>query len=177
MDNNYNIFLEEYVFRGYQADYANFMSKDEIDSDSKTKIYRTTIELFMAATVMGCYNNKRIKKAKGDQTRKIFQEAFKNHDSDLRFIYQLVMLSNSSILQSEERINAAFRNLNEENYWNMLEEYMLGGLEILYMHFSNQDTNKASKDDFDDYFDRLFALVAEYKEIDEKKDIDDEVFE
>ena len=177
MDINYDIFLEEYAFRGYQADYANSLSKNEIDVESKTKIYRTTIELFMAAAVIGCYNNKRIKKAKGDQTRKIFQDAFRNHDRELRFIYQLVMLSNSNMVNSDDRINAAFRNLNDEKNWNLFEEYMLGGLEILYNHFFPKSENKISKDDFDDYFDRLFALIIEFKEIEETEDKSDDFFE
>lgn len=177
MDKNYNLFLDEYSFKGYQADYANSLSNYEIDSASKTKIYRTTIELFMAATLIGCYNNKRIKKTNGEQTRKIFQSAFKNHDNDLKFIYQLVMLSNAEKSQSDERIDAAFRNLNEEKNWNLLEEYMLGGIEILYMHFFSKNDNRISKDDFDDYFDKLFALINEFKEITIKGDNSDEIFE
>lgn len=177
MNKNYNLFMDEYAYRGYQADYAKKLSENEIDTESKTKIYRTTVELFMAAVLIGCYNNKKIEKAKGEQTRKIFQQAFQNHDRDLRFIYRLVMLSNVEIADSEERISAAFKNLNEEKYWNLFEQYMLGGLEILHSHFFGGTENKTSKEDFDDYFEKLFALLIEFKETTLKNNEDEKLFE
>ena len=163
-----NMFLKDYLFKGKQREQSVALSDFIIDANSNSQIFDSTVELFMAAALVGCYYDKRVKPDKGE-TRKIFSEQLSSRYNDLMFIYKLVMLSNKSVEKSTDRINKAFRELDDKENWDLFEEYVLGGLEVLYNNFF-PDSDSQAKSNYDDYFDRLYAILTEFKENDLKED-------
>ena len=163
-----NMFLKDYLFKGIQQQQAKMLSDFFIDDSSKSKIFNSTAELFMAAALVGCYNNKKVKPDKGE-TRRIMNEQLTSRYDDLMYIYRLVMLTNESVEKSTDRINNAFRNLDDDKNWDLFEEYVLGGLQVLYENFfPNNDS--AEKNNYDDYFDNLYAMLKVFKENDLKEE-------
>lgn len=169
MGKDYNLFISDYFFRGKHRDYAEALSNLVIDKKSNSKIFDSSIDLFMAAVLIGCRFNARSKPMKGE-TRKIMTSQFQLRYFDLMFIYSLVMLTNDFIEKDEDRIDNAFRNMNEAENWDLFQEYMLGGLEILYNTFF-PEKDSFEKSNYDDYFDRLQTLLTDFKDTDKREEV------
>lgn len=173
-EKNTQLFMDDYLFTGSHEEKVRKLVS-EIDNSSGAKIFSSAIELYMAAAVVGCYYNKRSVKEKGDKTFRIMQSQFSNHYYNLMFIYRLVMLNEENIgLDSIDKINNAFRyHENPENV-QKFEEYMLGGIDILYDKLFIS-TNSS----YDDFLSSVNALIGEFKEAhfvdDDVIDFDEEV--
>ena len=168
MNSDNNMFLKDYLFKGRQREQSVALSDFEIEPKSNLKIFNSTVELFMIAALAGCYYSKRMKPDKGE-TRRIMSSQFTSRYKDLMFIYNLVMLTNDSVKEGTERINNAFRNVEKVENWNLFEEYIIGGLQIIYENFFPED-DSIVKSSYDDYFDRLYAMLTEFKENDIKEE-------
>ena len=170
------LFSDTYFFKGEHARKARELS-NEIDKSSGISIFRSAVELYIAATVVGLHYNRREQFVPSeDQPFRIDVGQFiGQHFKDLDFIYKLVMLTYpNEALTPEQRINNAFRYSKdecEENTINMkvFEEYMLGGVSILYDHFINDNNQRYSE-----YLNSLNSLISGfYSENDEEdEDID-----
>ena len=163
-----NLFFKDYLFKGIQRDQSVALSDFEIESNSNLKIFNSTVELFMVAALVGCYHGKRVKADKGE-TRRIMSEQLMSRYNDLMFIYKLVMLANDAVDENTEKVNNAFRYTDKKENWDLFEEYVLGGLQILYDNFFPEKDSQA-KSSYDDYFDRLYELLTEFKENDIKEE-------
>lgn len=167
-EKNKQLFMEDYLFVGSHEEKARKLVS-EIDNSSGAKIFSSAVELYMTAAIIGSYYGRRSSRERGDKTLRIMQNQFSNHYYDLIFIYKLVMLSDSSLsLDSRDKINNAFRY--HENLENVkkFEEYMLGGVDVLYekLFGSNNST-------YDDFLASLNALLSEFK--DSKNDDEDDI--
>ncbi len=162
MAKDVNLFFKDFLFKGIQREQSVALSDFEIESNSNLKIFNSTVELFMAAALVGCYHGKRVKADNGE-TRRIMSEQLMSRYSDLMFIYKLVMLANDAVDENTEKVNNAFRYTDKKENWDLFEEYVLGGLQILYDNFFPEKDSQA-KSSYDDYFDRLYELLTEFKE-------------
>lgn len=172
MSKESNMFLKDYLFKGIQREQSVALSDYEIEPDSSVKIFSSTVELFMISALVGCYHDKRIKPDKGE-TRRIMSSQFTSPNSrynDLMFIYKLVMLTNKSVSENTEKVNNAFRYTDKKENWDLFEEYVLGGLQVLYECFFPEKDSMA-KSSYDDYFDRLYEMLTEFKENDIKEEV------
>ncbi len=162
------LFMEDYLFVGSHEEKARKLTS-EIDNQSGAKIFSSAVELFMAAAVVGCRYNKKSQREKGDKTLRIMQNQFTNHYRKLVFIFKLVMLADSNVkLQSIDKINNAFRYKENEENMKTFEEYMLGGVDIIYDKLF-VSTNSS----YDDYLASLNELVSDFYEgTSEEDDID-----
>lgn len=99
--------------------------------------------------------------------------AISKNRAHLKYIYRLVILSDTTLnLSDEDKINMAFREeANDESVARGMElynAYFCGGLEILYQEFVEKCTTD------EDYIERLFEFVSEFKE---EQNIDDVAIE
>ncbi len=167
------LFMDDYLFVGSHEEKARKLIS-EIDNQSGAKIFSSAVELYMTAAVIGCHYGKKSKREKGDKTLRIMQNQFTNHYSKLIFIYKLVMLTDSNLkLQSIDKINNAFRYKENEDNINTFEEYMLGGVDILYDKIF-VSTNSS----YDDFLSSINSLVSDFyntSKNDEDIDFDEEV--
>lgn len=156
-EKNKGLFMDDYLFTGSHEEKARKLTS-EIDNASSSKIFSSAVELYMAAAVIGCHYKKRSPKEKGDKTFRIMQNQFTNHYSKLLFIYKLVMLNNSDLkLQPIDKINNAFRYRENEENVKVFEEYMLGGIDILYDKlFVSTNTS------YDDFLASLNSLLNDF---------------
>lgn len=167
------LFMDDYLFVGSHEEKARKLTS-EIDNSSGAKIFSSAVELYMTAAIIGCYFGRRSSREKGDKTYRIMQNQFSNHYYQLVYIYKLVMLSEKDIsLESIDKINNAFRYYDEPENIKKFEEYMLGGIEILYDKIF-VSTNSS----YDDFLSSVNSLMSEFKETkkqDDDIDFDSEV--
>lgn len=172
-DKSKGLFLEDYLFTGSHEEKARKLI-GEIDNASGAKIFSSAVELYMAAAIVGTYYKKKSSREKGDKTLRIMQNQFTNHYEKLMFIYKLIMLSDPDLkLQSIDKINNAFRYRENEQNIKVFEEYMLGGVDILYDKlFVSTNTS------YDDFLASLNQLLNDFKnksENDEDIDFSEEI--
>lgn len=153
------LFMDDYLFVGSHEEKARKLTS-EIDNASGAKVFTSAVELYMAAAIIGCYYDRRSPREKGDKTYRIMQNQFSNHYYQLIYIYKLVMLSEKDIaLESIDKINNAFRYYDDQENMKRFEEYMLGGVDILYDKLF-VSTNSS----YDDFLSSVNSLIGEFKD-------------
>lgn len=161
------LFMDDYLFVGSHEEKARKLTS-EIDNSSGAKIFTSAVELYKTAAIIGCYYDRRSPREKGDKTYRIMQSQFSNHYYQLVYIYKLVMLSEKDIsLEPIDKINNAFRYYDNPENIKKFEEYMLGGIEILYDKLF-VSTNSS----YDDFLSSVNALMSEFKDSGKKDDSD-----
>lgn len=167
-EKNKGLFMEDYLFTGSHEEKARKLTS-EIDNSSASKIFSSAVELYIAAAVVGSFYKKRSKREKGDKTLRIMQNQFTNHSQKLKFVYKLVMLNEDDItLESIDKINNAFRYHEDEKNIKKFEEYMLGGIDILYDKIFIS-TNSS----YDDFLSSVNDLIAQFKDVQDEDDLVD----
>lgn len=157
---NKNMFLEEYSFEGEHARKVVQLAPDE--STPGTKYFSSVVELFMTAAIIGCHYNKRSKRntSVSIKPKKIFAEQFYNRSVELKKIFKIVMLNAK---REDGDLNAgitkAFRRPETDENYQLFEEYVLGGVDILYDKLI-KDTNV----NFNDYLANMVDLTNEFRE-------------
>lgn len=158
-----------YQFKGNHEKMVRDLTQ-VFDSESGAKVFNTNIELFMSACLVGVTYKKKSKPQTGDSNSKIFKDQFDSHIKELSFIYKIVMLnSEDGNLNHRELIDRAFRDQNDLKNLSLLEEYMLGGVEILHEKFI---TPKNSK--FNNYLISLITFSKNFQKEETSSERDDE---
>lgn len=153
------MFEREYTFRGKHAKYV----KDLVDKD-KAELFNRNIDVYILAPIIGfLYGRKGKKDTSNDTTTKIFTEQLLKEQTTLKFIYRLIMLLDESNtnLSSEDKINRAFRESNEDKLKKNMEiydSYVLGGVEHLHEKLYEENLDR------DDYINKLFEFVKDFKD-------------
>lgn len=163
---NKSLFLVDYVFRGKQCEKATILT-NRIDSNSNATIFSSLIELFVFASLIGCYYNRRAKPDKDQsKTTKIFSGQFTSHENDVKMAYKFVLLtSNKECDDPIERLNRTFRNPEAESNYNLFEEFMLGGIDEIY-DWLILDTNNR----YEDYLTSINKLLSDIKKVEDLYD-------
>ncbi len=136
------MFDKQMSFSGKHADYLRHLAPSKKVGESKIQrstIFASNIEVLKAAPVVGFFFE-RIEKLDHDNSitvNTIFLEQVLKIKKNLMQNYRLIMLLHDKDKVSvEERINRAFRydrQLDKRSYGDkVFEQYMLGGIEILY---------------------------------------------
>ena len=161
------LFMDDYLFVGSHEEKARKLTS-EIDNASGAKIFSSAVELYMTAAIIGSYYDHRSPREKGDKTYRIMQNQFSNHYYQLIYIYKLVMLSEKDLsLEPIDKINNAFRYYDNPENMKKFEEYMLGGIEILYDKLF-VSTNSS----YDDFLNSVNKLMSEFKNVTKKDEPD-----
>lgn len=154
-----SLFLEDYIFRGSQNEKAIALTS-LIDKESNTPIFSSLVELFICASIVGCYFNRRSKPEKGDVGKKIFATQFTTHSQQLNLAFRLVLLvGGKEQADSIERLNRTFRNPETQDNYELFESFMLGGIDELYDTFILDSNNR-----YEDYLTSLSKFLNEFAE-------------
>ncbi len=161
------MFNNDYVLKGKHAAYIRFLSAttNRLDKTAKAAgVINTAVDIYAIAPLIGLiYNKKAGEDDSSSDTYSILASQIINHQADLDFAYRLVMLAdNSSGLSSDEKIDRAFKQDEQpkklaENL-ELFHQYMRGGLEWLYEHFTDGATTK------EDYIEKVYEVVSLYNE-------------
>jgi hypothetical protein len=161
------MFNKDYELKGKHATYIRFLSAttNRLDKTAKAAgIINTAVDIYAIAPLIGlAYNKKAAEDNSSNDTYSILASQIINHQADLDFAFRLVMLAdNSTELSSDEKIDRAFRQDEQpeklaENL-ELFHQYMRGGLEWLYEHFTDGATTK------EDYLEKVYEVVNLYNE-------------
>lgn len=168
-----SIFLEDFNFRGPHEEKARALI-NTIDEKTGTKVFSIAIELYMVAACIGCRLERRSKPDKSGQGLRIFATQFTSRYKDLMFLFKLVLLSsNYNNLEPIDRVNRAFRNYSDDEYAELFEEYVLGGVDELYDYFFNKKNLL-----YDDYLNTMIEVINMIRDLDEGSDTqsDEEIY-
>ena len=161
------MFNNDYELKGKHATYIRFLSAttNRLDKTANAAgIINTAVDIYAIAPSIGlAYNKKAAEDNSSNDTYSILASQIINHQADLDFAFRLVMLAdNSTELSSDEKIDRAFRQDEQpeklaENL-ELFHQYMRGGLEWLYEHFTDGATTK------EDYLEKVYEVVNLYNE-------------
>jgi len=168
------MFSKDFQIRGKHAHYWKALSRtpgNVADDTQNFKVFGRYLDVYMLAPIIGLINGKRGFYDPNDDSREtagMLAEVLIKNQSKLKYIYRLViLLDDSSDITQEQRINRAFRELDNDQSINegmkTFNEYFLGGLEILYDEFVQTCTTD------DDYINRIYNYVEDFKK---EQDID-----
>lgn len=156
---NSGLFENEIEFNGKYAKYVKFL-KDQ------AKIFSTFREIYVVATIIGFVEDRKSKsnstneKDKDKETRSIFASDLAKRKTDLKFMYQMIMLLDKSNenLSVDEIKNKVFKDDADEHSKTLRENmtifhsYTCNGLEYLYEQFKDIDQ-------IDDKVKKLYEIV------------------
>lgn len=126
------------------------------------KLNCRNLDVFYISIVMGLWQNKRVSPDADNKIEpaKIDSEQMVRFNSDIEFLYQLVMLSDKSYeISDKTRVDKAFRDIGKPNVIKDEERfvsYLLGGLEFLYEQIAETTASD------EDVFEKIFSLTANY---------------
>ena len=169
------MFDKEYVFYGKHAEMVNKL-KGKL-SDSIPGIFSTNWLIFNIAPFIG-YKYKR--KAEVDKnidiTSKIFVKEMLDHQEEFTANFRCLMMLVNKEISDKEKIDIAFRldddDEKRKKYDTIYNEYVLGGVEVLYeeIFIKNEPEN------IDDYIRNLFEFVQDYYQRSYKIEIEATVY-
>lgn len=110
------MFENDYTIRGKHATYLKYMAAknakdDENAATSSAKLFERYIDVYMNAAIWGLlYSRTAPKDNSSDDRARIYADVFANERDNCVFLYRMVMLLDKNVdIESEERINRAFR--------------------------------------------------------------------
>lgn len=163
------LFTGDFLFTGSHEKKARSLT-NIIDTKSQSKIFKSAVELFITAALVGCINNRTAIKEKGTETLKIYLTQFNTHRVALMNTYKLVLLcADSSKVSPIDRINRAFRDYSEDYNFELFISYVLGGIDELYSVFYDNGSVR-----YDDYLNSLISFIKENLTETENEELDDE---
>lgn len=125
------MFEKDYNFKGKHAEYVEKL-KDKVVGD-KYFLFNSLMDIFLIAPIIGYLDNKKSPIDKSLSFEKtIFANEMRKISSEVIYLYQLITLIDTNTEKDKEkRIEKAFKKLEREDF-KVFEEYLRGGIEILY---------------------------------------------
>lgn len=154
------MFNGDYTINGMHATYIKYLVNE-------VKAFDRYIDVYMAGAALGVLNDRKSKQGGSTDRARIYADAFTTEYVKCNELFKVVILNDSSKSWSEEeRINICFRYRDkmDENAappvtehevelmkeaLELFNEYVMGGVELLYENFSSSAT--VSIDDTVDY--------------------------
>lgn len=166
------IFETDYTINGTHATKLKFLAKKnsrddtEPDNPNSAKIFERYIDVYMNAAVFGIYYRRKAKTETSNDRARIYADAFIRERDNCVFLYRLAMLlDDSEIITSTERIDRAFRydSLPEKadevkKNLELFHDYVRGGIDIMYEKFIENCYNR------EDYLEKTFSVMKDFKE-------------
>ncbi len=152
------MFDNDILIKGKHATYLKFLSdKTKQLGDSSAKngagVFKRYIDVLLVAPLIGVMQNKRADEDKSDDRANILAAAVLKEKSNLEFVFNLVMLNDTSKgLDADQKINFIFR---ENGDYDLFMQYVRGGIEYLYEYFTDGASTKA------DYFEKILNLISD----------------
>ena len=151
------MFETNIIIKGKHASYVKFLSdKTKLLGENTAKngagIFKRYVDVLMIAPVFGVLYNKRAEEDKSnDDKANVMAEQIMREKSNLEFVYNLVMLNDTSRnLTPDQKIDFIFKQNGD---FELFMSYVRGGIEFLYDHFTDGASTK------DDYYEKIIQLV------------------
>lgn len=168
------------TIRGKHAYYMKQLTSIELSHDEKISIFKRNLDLYITAAIIGFINDREEEQdlsSYNDASAKIEVEQLVKESKNLEMIFRTIMLLNDSGNADEEvQIRRAFRddslkevNNNHEHNVGVFENYIRGGISILY---GAMIENAAVKSD---YIKNIYAYLENFER--EMQGITDEELE
>jgi hypothetical protein len=153
------MFDKDIVLKGKHAAYIKFLSEktEKLNKDVKTiSLFSRYIDVFMVGALIGAFNRKIAEKDNtSSESATIFADAVIKEKLNLDYIYKLVLLNdNTKKLSNDQKVDEIFRH---DGDFELFMQYVRGGIESLYEHFTEGATTK------DDYYDKMTELVEDIR--------------
>ncbi len=139
------MFDKEYLFRGKHAEMVKKMTSP-LGANTKAKIFETNNDIYAVAPIIGfLYGRKAEVDRSNNDSTKIFDAKMMSESENLKFKYRLLMLLANKTKDSEEKQRIVFKLDNDDDsrqeYDKLYNEYVLGGVEVLYEKIMENATN------------------------------------
>lgn len=174
------MFEGDYTINGIHATYIKYLVNE-------VKAFDRYIDVYMAGATLGILNDKRIKQGGSTDRARIYSDAFHTEHIKCNELFKVVILNDTSKSWSEEeRINICFKYRDKmderaipptsekeveimKEALDLFNEYVMGGIELLYENFSSSAT--VSINDTVDYayksiFDQRILIESKQSETD-----------
>lgn len=158
------LFQKEYSFRGSHAEKVSKLTS-QFDDNGASKMFNRNIDVYIIAPLIGfLYGRTATLDKSGSSATKIFPDQLFKEESLLKYNYRLIiLLDNKHEPDFEKRVNKAFRYYGDESEQTLADEllyeqYVLGGVDILYEKLIEGATNP------EDYISKLYDFMEEFNE-------------
>ena len=154
------MFDKQYRFSGSHAEKVNELTA-VFDEESKAKLFERNLDVYINAPLIGfLYGRKGIKNSDGNVSfQNIFPEQMIHASDQLKFILRLILLLDKEYEPDEaKRIDKAFRFFGKEEDLALFDQYVLGGVEVLYEKLIEGANGP------DEYIARLYDFVEEFND-------------
>ena len=154
------MFDKQYRFTGSHAEKVNALTAI-FDEDSKAKLFERNLDVYINAPLIGfLFQRKAMKDTNGEVSpQNVFPEQMINASDRLKYILRLIILLDSQYEPSEEkRLDNAFRRFGQEDALALFDQYVLGGVDVLYEKLIENAQNTS------DYVSRLYDFVEEFND-------------
>ena len=154
------MFDKQYRFTGSHAEKVNALTAI-FDEESKAKLFERNLDVYINAPLIGfLYRRKGIKDTNGDiSPQNIFPEQMINASDELKYILRLILLLDTENESDEnERLDRAFRHFGQDADLALFDQYVLGGVEVLYEKLI-EGAGEASE-----YINRLYDFMEEFND-------------
>jgi hypothetical protein len=156
------MFKKEYTFHGSHAEKVRKLKAD-FDTSPNSSIFARNVDILLFAPIVGFLYGKKSPVDKTIKvTAKIFTDTMIKEDSGIKFNFQTIsLLDKKNKLSKNERIDKAFRGIEKQSSQNDIEvfnEYILGGVDILYDKLIEPSTLPS------DYLNNLFDFLDDFND-------------
>ena len=154
------MFDKQYRFTGSHAEKVNALTAI-FDEDSKAKLFERNLDVYINAPLIGfLYGRKGTKDTDGEiSPQNIFPEQMINASDELKFILRLILLLDTTHEPNEDdRLDKAFRHFGQEDDLSLFDQYVLGGVDVLYEKLIEGAGEPT------EYINRLYDFMEEFNE-------------
>lgn len=154
------MFDKQYRFLGSHAEKVNELTAI-FDADAKAKLFERNLDVYINAPLIGyLFHQKGEKNTDGEiPAQNIFPEQMINASDTLQYILRLILLLDSENEPDEgKRLDKAFRWFGQEEDLLLFDQYVLGGVDVLYEKLI------ADAGGPDDYITNMYDFLEEFND-------------
>lgn len=154
------MFDKQYRFYGSHAEKVNALTAI-FDEESKAKLFDRNLDVYINAPLVGFLYNRKAKRDDKSEIspQNIFPEQMINASDKLKYNLRLILLLDKTYEPDEQkRLDKAFRHLGAEEDLALFDEYVLGGVEVLYEKLISGVNSTTT------YTDKMYDFIEEFNE-------------
>ena len=157
------MFTNDIYIRGKHATYLKYLSQKTEKNDRNevvAGVFERMIDVYMTSAIIGVlYGLRKEDENSSSDSVKIFADAVTREQDNLKNIFTIVMLvDNSAGLNSDDKIDRAFKQPDTPENIKLFNSYVRGGVEWLYEAFTSDATTK------DEYIAKIYEIVNDFLE-------------
>lgn len=156
------MFDKQYRFTGTHAKMVSDLTA-VFDDSSKSTLFEHNYDVYINAPLIGfLYKKRGVKNTNsGIADQNVFPEQVIKYSDQLQYVFRLILLLDSDYEPDEgKRLDKAFRFFGkDEEDLKRFDEYVLGGVEVLYEKLIKNATKPS------EYIDNLFDFLEDFNDM------------